>query len=277
MDPGIEERLGAKSTLGTLRVELETGYGLSRVEARVLAQRVCELVEEQSGSARQAGQITYQAIAITEPPGKALQQCRKVPVELTLIDEADQAVWAQAGAEAQRRLRVQRLVYEALAQGGALSQEDLACILGISTRTIKRVFEWYRAQGQRLPSRGEMQDMGRGVSHKIPVIRKYVRDLSFTKISRALGNHGIGSMARYLRHFALVMVLTDRELSRAQMESVVGISEKLIGEYQNLYTELNVPEHQRTLTRLKGTILTPRASPKPPEKPEAETSGKGGA
>lgn len=127
-----------------------------------------------------------------------------------------------------------------------------------------------------MPSRGEIQDMGRGVSHKIPVIRKYVRDLSFTKISRALGNHGIGSMARYLRHFALVMVLTDRELSRAQMESVVGISEKLIGEYQNLYTELNVPEHQRTLTRLKGTILTPRVSPKLSEKPEAETSGKGG-
>jgi len=276
MDPGIEERLGAKSTLGTLRVELETGYGLSRVEARVLAQRVCELVEEQSGSARQAGQITYQAIAIDEPPGKGLHQCRKVPVHLTLISEADQAVWGQEGAEAQRRLRVHRLVYEALAQGGALSQEDLACILGISIRTIKRVFEWYRVQGQRLPSRGEIQDMGRGVSHKIPVIRKYVRDLSFTEISRALGNHGIGSMARYLRHFALVMVLTDRELSNAQMESVVGISEKLIGEYQRLYTELNVPEHQRTLTRLKGTILTPRASQKAPENPEAETSGRGG-
>ena len=276
MDQSIEERLGAKSTLGTLQVELLRGYGLSQVEARVLAQRVCELVEEQSGNARQAGQIRYQAIAIDEPPGKALHQCRKVPVQLTLISEADQAVWAQEGAAAQRRMRVHRLVYEALAQGGALSQEDLGCILGISTRTIKRVFEWYRAQEQRLPSRGEIQDMGRGVSHKIPVIRKYVRGLSFTKISRALGNHGIGSMARYLRHFALVMVLTDRELSNGQMESVVGISEKLIGEYQRLYTELNVPEHQRTLTRLKGTILTPRGSLKPPENPEAETSGKGG-
>ena len=171
MDQSIEERLGAKSTLGTLQVELLRGYGLSQVEARVLAQRVCELVEEQSGNARQAGQIRYQAIAIDEPPGKALHQCRKVPVQLTLISEADQAVWAQEGAAAQRRMRVHRLVYEALAQGGALSQEDLGCILGISTRTIKRVFEWYRAQEQRLPSRGEIQDMGRGVSHKIVIVQ----------------------------------------------------------------------------------------------------------
>jgi hypothetical protein len=39
-----------------------------------------------------------------------------------------------------RRLRVHRLTYEALLQGDALSQEDLACILGLSLKTIKRVF-----------------------------------------------------------------------------------------------------------------------------------------
>jgi hypothetical protein len=44
--------------------------------------------------------------------------------------------------------------------------------------------------------------MGRGVSHKIPVIRRYVQDLSMSEISRVLGDHGIESMARYLRHFA---------------------------------------------------------------------------
>ena len=254
MDQKTEARIAAKSTVGTLQVELASGYGLSPVEARVLAQRVCELVAEQSGLAREPGQITYQAIALDEAAGKALHDCRKVPVHLTLVSATDQAVWAREGAEAQRRERVHRLVYEAYLQGGALSQEDLGYLLGTSTRTIKRVFRWYRDQGQQLPSRGEVQDMGRGVSHKIPVIRRYVHDLSFTEISRALGNHGIGSMARYLRHFALVMVLTDRGLSAAQMASMVKISEGLIGEYQRLYTDLNVPEHERTLQRLKGTI-----------------------
>jgi len=250
-------RLMEKSALHTIQVELQQGYNLSPVEAQVLAHRVQQLVDEQSGYARQLGQITYQAIAVEEPPGKPLRRCRKVPVHLSLIAEGDAQVWCSEGPVALRHLRVHRMVYEALLQGGALSQEDLACLLGVSLKTIQRVFASYREQGQRLPSRGEIQDMGRGVSHKIPVIRKYVQDLSFSRISRHLGMHGVVSMARYVHHFALVMILEDRGLTAAQMESVIGISQKLIQQYRALYTELRVPEYERTLERLKRTVLHP--------------------
>ncbi len=250
-------RLMEKSALHTIQVELQQGYNLSPVEAQVLAHGVQQLVDEQSGYARQLGQITYQAIAVEEPPGKPLRQCRKVPVHLSLIAEGDVQVWCSEGPVALRHLRVHRMVYEALLQGGALSQEDVACLLGVSLKTIQRVFASYREQGQRLPSRGEIQDMGRGVSHKIPVIRKYVQDLSFSRISRHLGMHGVVSMARYLHHFALVMILEDRGLTAAQMESVIGISQKLIEQYRALYRELRVPEYARTLERLKRTVLHP--------------------
>jgi hypothetical protein len=99
--------------------------------------------------------------------------------------------------------------------------------------------------------------MGRGVSHKVPVIRRYVQDLSLSEISRALGDHGIQSMARYLRHFALVMILDDRGLSPEQMQSVIGVSRNLIEQYRQLYVDLDKPEYQLTLTRLKRLILTP--------------------
>jgi hypothetical protein len=102
--------------------------------------------------------------------------------------------------------------------------------------------------------------MGRGVSHKVPVIRRYVQDLSLSEISRALGDHGIQSMARYLRHFALVMILEDRGLSSEQMQSVIGVSKNLIEQYRQLYADLNKPEYQLTLTRLKRLILTPDTS-----------------
>jgi hypothetical protein len=250
-------RLMEKSTLSAIQVELQRGYNLSPVEAQVLAHRVQQLVDEQTGFARQQGQVTYQAIALDEPPGRPLRQCRKVPVHLTLIAEGDAQAWAIEGPEDLRRLRVHRLIYEALAQGGALSQEDLACLLGVSLKTIKRIFAYYRQQDQRLPSRGEIKDMGRGVSHKIPVIRKYVQDLSFSHISQHLQKHGISSMARYLRHFTLVMILEDRGLTPAQMQSVIGISESLIQQYRALYTDLNVPEHHRTLERLKRTVFHP--------------------
>jgi hypothetical protein len=251
------KRLTDKSPLHTIQVELQRGYNLSPVEAQVLAQRVEQLVDEQAGSARQQGQISYQAVAAEEPAGKPLSQCRKVAVHLTLIAEEDIEVWASQGPEALRRLRVRRLVYEAQLQGGVLSQEDVAYLLGVSRKTIQRIFAYYRQEEKRLPSRGEIQDMGAGVSHKIPVIRKYLRDLSFSRISQHLGKHGLASMARYLRHFAMVMVLEDRGLSSAQMQSVIGISENLIEQYRALYSELDVPEHQRTLARLKRTLFRP--------------------
>lgn len=269
------ERLQSKSILHAIQAELQQGYNLSPVEAQVLARRVQQLVNEQLGQARQPGQITYQAIAVDEPPGKALRACRKVAVHLTVFAPEDGQTWAGAGAEALRRERVRRLVYEALVQGGALSQEDIACILSIGRKTVQRIFAWYREQGQRLPSRGEIQDMGRGVSHKVPVIRRYVQDLSFTHISRELGNHGIDSMARYLRHFALVMVLEVRGLSPEQMQSVIGISSNLVNEYRALYAELNVPEHQRTLQRLQQVVFAPATADAAPE--VAEKGEKRGA
>lgn len=251
------KRLTDKSTLSTIQVELQRGYNLSPVEAQVLAQRVEQLVDEQAGSGRQHGQISYQAVALEEPAGKPLNQCRKVMVHLTLIADEDAEVWASEGPEALRRQRVRRMVYEAQLQGGVLSQEDVAYLLGVSRKTIQRIFAYYRQKELRLPSRGEIQDMGAGVSHKMPVIRKYLRDLSFSRISQHLGNHGLASMARYLRHFGLVMVLEDRGLSPAQMQSVIGISENLIEQYRDLYVELDVPEHQRTLARLKRTLFQP--------------------
>lgn len=254
------KRLEDKSPLHAIQIELQQGYALSPVEAQVLARRLEQLIDEQTGYTRGLGQITYQAIDINEPAGKSLEDCRKVAVQLTLFDQKDAEILASQGSVGLRQMRVYRLVHEALIQGGALSQEDLSCLLGTSLRSIKRIFAHYRQQGVPLPSRGELQDMGRGVSHKVPVIRRYVQGLSFSEISRALGDHGIQSMARYLRHFALVMILDDRGLSPQQMQSVIGISCNLIEQYRQLYAELNQPECQVTLTRLKRLILTPDAS-----------------
>jgi len=280
MNTEIVDRLRSKSTLHTIQVELQNGYDLSPIEAQALARRVQELVDEQTGLDREPGQITYQAVAREEPPGKPLETCRKVTVHLTVMADEDLQAWSKKGPEALRRLRIRRILYEASMQGGALSQEDVAAILGISTRTVKRAFAHFRERGEALPSRGEIQDMGRGVSHKIPVIRKYVRDLSFSRISQELGNHGIQSMARYLRHFAMVMILDDRGLTPEQMETVVGTSLNLIDQYRALYAELNVPEYADTLDRLKRTVLpdaheAPLAAPENPPAP-GERGEKGG-
>ena len=276
-DLGAASRLAEKSSLHGIEVELREGYDLSPVEAQVLARRVQEMVDERAGGERQTGQISYQAIAATEPAGKPLAMCRRVPVQLTVFAEEDSQLWAEEGPVRLRQVRVHRLIYEAMMQGGALSQEDVACILGMSLKTVKRIFAWYRQQGQRLPSRGEIQDIGRGVSHKVPIIRRYVQDLSFSDISLSLGKHGIPAMTRYLRHFALVMILADEGMAPSQMRSIIGISENLIEQYRTLYAELQVPEYQRALDRLKGIVLyVPRSQNAANDDEQVETTQKGG-
>jgi len=54
-----------------------------------------------------------------------------------------------------------------------------------------------------------------------------------------------------------VMILDDRGLSPQQMQSVTGISRNLIEQYRQLYVDLDKPEYQLTLTRLKRLIVTP--------------------
>lgn len=71
-------------------------------------------------------------------------------VPVTLIADGDVQVWAAEGSKALRRLRVHRVTYEAPLQGGALSQEDVACILGLSRKTVQRVFACFRRRGQPL-------------------------------------------------------------------------------------------------------------------------------
>jgi len=192
-----------------------------------------------------------------EPAGKPLRLCRKVQVHLTIVGDSDAEVWTAQGSEALRRLRVKRITYEALAQGGALSQEDIACILGLSERTIKRIFATFREEETPLPSRGEIQDIGPGTSHKVPLIRRYVADMAFSRISRELGGHGLDSMVRYLQHFARVMILEDRGLTPSQISSVGGMSESLVGQYQRLYHELDCPEYRDALDRLKRNVYLP--------------------
>jgi hypothetical protein len=250
------DRLDQKTAQRALVVELQQGYDLSPIEAEVLVQRIEQYVDEHYGTDRGEGQIVYHAVAVDEPSGKPVAACRKVPVRLTVMASED-ARALQQGPQFLRQARVQRLMYEALHQGGVLVQEDLACMLGFSLSTVKRIFAYFREQGTPLPSRGEIQDIGRASSHKVAVVRRYVQDYSLSEISLRLGKHGLASMARYLRHFALVMILHDRGLTVSQIRAVSGMSEGLVGEYVELYQELDVPEHQRTLQRLKSLVRTP--------------------
>ena len=91
------KRLDDESPLHAIQIELQQGYALSPVEAQVLAHRLQQLVDEQTGYTRNLDQIIYQAIDIDEPPGKSLEDCRKVSIQLTLFDQTDAEALAREG------------------------------------------------------------------------------------------------------------------------------------------------------------------------------------
>src|SRR5262245_38871150 len=72
-------------------------------------------------------QTPLRVVPAEEPAGKALEQCRKVTVRLTLdAAQEDYQIRLAHGVDGLRRARILRLPAEARDQGGLLSYEDRA-------------------------------------------------------------------------------------------------------------------------------------------------------
>lgn len=117
--------------------------------------------------------------------------------------EDDQVEQAH-GRAALRRVRMQRLLDEAICQGAVASQEDLARALQVSVRTIKRDWAVLQAQGVSLPSRGKLSGIGRGQTHKAQIVARWLRDETYDPIARRT-HYSLGCVKRYVQAFARVI------------------------------------------------------------------------
>ncbi len=93
--------------------------------------------------------------------GRAMRDTPMIEVVWT-VDAGleDRQVMQAHGHTAVRRVRIQRLLDEALAQGAVATQEDLAQALHSSLRTIKRDCAALQAQAIYLPTRGNLRGIG---------------------------------------------------------------------------------------------------------------------
>jgi DeoR/GlpR family transcriptional regulator of sugar metabolism len=69
-------------------------------------------------------------------------------------------------------------------QGGLLTVEDLAYLTWPSPTTVRRDLAECRANGVAVPTRGQIRDIGPGVSHKAQVVQLYLWGLQFSKRHR---------------------------------------------------------------------------------------------
>jgi hypothetical protein len=233
MERSAIERLQAKSPEEAIIEQISRDFNLAPFMARTQFEQMRRYFERYLGLERDVGQMTFLAISGDTPPGRPIAECERVPVNLT-VDGPDDLEALRHGVAVLRRSKIQRFTREAQDQGALLTQEDLARLLCTSRSTIKRDVAQLRAEGIDVPTRGQVKDIGKGVSHKGRIVEDWLAGYTFSQIERRRC-HSISSVERYCTDFQRVVRLHSRGLSRADIRISTGLSERLIGEYLELY------------------------------------------
>jgi hypothetical protein len=190
-----------------------------------------------SGEAVKPGQMRVILVAQTARHGKSLAQTAQKEV-LWSVDggQEDYEVQRKYGSSAMRQVRIQRLLGEAVAQGAVASQEDLARVLQVSVRTIKRDCAYLESQGIYLPTRGNLKGIGRGQTHKALIVGRWLRGESYDQVARAT-HHAVVSVQRYVQGFVRVVQLHQQGLSREEIALLLQMGWPLVADYLAIYQE----------------------------------------
>ena len=230
------QRLSEKTIERQFLYELEKDFELAPATSRaVLAAAQQVLVPLYDGREIREGQMSMTVVSAREPAGKPLSEMKKVGVVVTVDGGIeDLQIQSHFGLRGVRRARLLRITEEAVDQGGVLTQEDLSRVLQTGVRTIRRDVAILRHAGYWVPTRGTVQEMGRGQSHKAKIVELYLNRQTYTEIMQRT-RHSPGAIKRYVETFGRVVVLWDKGVHDVgDVAYVTGISERLAGEYLKL-------------------------------------------
>ena len=194
----------------------------------------------------QPGQMKVLGVSASEPPGKPLRECRLAEAIITLDagieDQVTRLTSGKHGVTALRRRRLLRITTEALEQNVLLTREDIAYrILNCGTCTVTRDIKYFQKLGIHVPLRGWQKDIGPTLTHKTQIVEWYIKRMQPSDITKRT-HHSLEAIERYILHFSRVSYLSfecRQNLSPSEITFLVGISERLVGEYQNLYQRYN--------------------------------------
>jgi len=233
------------------RLRLMDGFNF----APITADAVLELSKDffqNNGSDAHDGQMLYLAIAEEEGPGKSILESKHREVILTLDAPEDMEVYEKFGLSAYRQHVLLRITQEAREQNALLTIKDLVRLLKSSYSTIKRDIKALRGKGFYVPIRGVVRDIGPS-SHKSRIVELYVRGHTPSEIEVSTW-HSLKSVERYIRDFSRVSILTERGESIDNIRLIVGISERLVKEYQELYRKYRDGEHKSRIDELVSNV-----------------------
>ncbi len=239
------DRLKSKSVKNSIINNIARDFNLTPILAEAYFNQIKHYFTEHVQLELTSGQVHSLAVDDREPAGKPVQLCRKKSVKLTLHNpDEDLSVYKKNGLSGLRQHRLLRITKEAIEQGALLSYEDIAFILTSSVITIKRDIAFLRRQGLTIPSRGWRHDMGRGTTHKTQILELYLSGYQFSEIEKRT-HHSETAVKRYIQDFCKIVLLNMKNFSLDQIRISTGFSNRLIGEYLNLYKNYSKEDNDR--------------------------------
>ena len=255
-----QRRISLKTLDHQFRKELEAGLNCSPIESGAIVELVKEVYFPYSDGSEsfRPGKVVAMAVDIKEPPGRALKDCTFKRIFLTLFAASDPEYRRRNGVAALRRRQIRRMAQEAREQGALLSVEDLAyTLLNVSKSTICRDLKALRQAQVTVPLRGQQKDLGRGITHRLQIVKDFMDRHTFVQIQRAR-HHSLESIKTYLATFVRVGCLTEQGYALQEIAFMVKISPYLAGEYQKLYQSYRETEEYRDRLQEVTARFTPQ-------------------
>lgn len=180
------ERVDEKSAQALFANHLRERYHYNPAMAEAIFRDALFVRTLLDPTAREDGQVVRYFPKATESAGKPLRDCAYVAVRLTMYAPGDDEFLARYGPKALRQRKIKRLCDEAIAQGAAATQEDLAALFCCHRSTIVRDIAELKAKGLRVVTRAGIRDQGRGLSHKREAILLYLQGYLTSEIARKI-------------------------------------------------------------------------------------------
>jgi hypothetical protein len=269
-EANVQNRLAIKTPEAAFVYVLESEFNFSpRVSRELLAAAQDMLLGHAPAAAVRPGQVRLIVASMKAPFGPPLAETDKIEITLTVDAGADDAaIKAQHGLEGLRRGRVLRLTEEALEQGGVLTHEDLARVLGVTERTIRRDVQALKAEQHIVFTRGQVKGVGRGQTHKVRIIELWLDRAGYEGIARRM-YHSTQSIKRYISAFLRMAILHRQGAPVEEIAFVTCSSERLVRDYLGLYEAALRMPHRREkleeeLARVETSSQSARAGEKKP-------------
>ena len=217
------------------------GYDKGTVTAQAIVEDLLGIIQQYyrftDNSFLKQGQMVWPAVPVDEYPqkGKSMAQTQLKPVVLDIIaDEDIEAMKTRIYYRDMRMRKIERWTHQAYDQGALLSQLDLAVLLGVKEQTAGiYTREYHSLYGRPLPTRGNVQLIGGGQSHKQEIISLYLQGYLVPAICQKT-NHSKEAVERYIRDFEAIRLLNSKFDDIETISLITRLSQRVVNQYVDL-------------------------------------------